>query len=407
MEGRLMLSATMAEIAPLELPGFYATVAVGQLNPGEKPIRVTMVNEGGFITNLSGSGVATPAGMFDDSDSVDFILSSRDAVTNEPLSMSGANEMFLTGAHTLTSGGLQAVVFSDDGGLAARNFAAWVFAPPEKPLALEEGGLIPIHELLAGLRHEVEVAASKQVVSSLTAEMPIDPQSPKHLEVSSSDNTISGEWGRAMVFEFAGGEPGVGERSALGERAAQSSGETTEQSEAPLSVIEAQGDGGKVTAGEQGAAQLTDQAADVRAQEQDAELLGMNAAAAFSQANSVGVIGSLTEGRLRHSASQPQLTRMEQESALARGEGDADRRALDTAAAFEQLGEEGTALVEFSTSNWWERSLGLTPLLVALALERVAAHHARQPNRETPAAIARRQLRPQDMAGRRRKQQRG
>jgi hypothetical protein len=402
MEGRLMLSATTGEYAPLQLHGTPVTLAVGQLDSGEQPIRLKLMNEGGFITNLSVSDVAMPTGILNDSTSVAVLLSFRDAATNELFSLSGTSELFVNGAYALDSDGLQVVVFFNNNGLVARNFAGVVIPPPEKSLAREEGGSIPIQELLVGLRKEVEVASNEQAVSSLAVEKPIDAHSSKHFAASSTETTISGEWGRAVVFEFAGGEPAVGERARLGDHGAKPARESTEQGNVPLSTIEARGDGDSYSDGEQQAAQPNNQAADDRTGERhdnQVDVFGNG------PANQIGnATGILIEGKLPRMTPQSQSARIEQGIDGAPGNGDAVLPALATAAAFEQLGEEKIAFVESSGEKWWERSLGLSPLLMVLAMERIAAHHSRQPKREAPTVTAQKASRPQDLAGSRRKQ---
>ena len=273
--------------------------------------------------------------------------------------------------------------------------------PPEKSLAREEGGSIPIQELLAGLRKEVEVASNERAASSLAAEQPTNAYPSEHFFASSTDTTIPGEWGRAMVFEFAGGEPAAGDRASLGDRGAQPAGETTEQGDVPLSATEVRGDRDKYSGGQQRAAQHNDRAADDRTRQQDDNQVHLHGIVPAAQIGMANAVGNLIEGKLRHIASQPQFARVEQGIDGAPGKGDAELPALATAAAFEQLGEERTAFVESSAGKWWKRSLGLTPLLMVLAMERIAAHHSRQPKREAPTVTE--TLRPQDLAGSRRK----
>jgi hypothetical protein len=143
---------------------------------------------------------------------------------------------------------------------------------------------------------------------------------------------------------------------------------------------------------------------DDRTRQQDDNQVHVHGVVPAAHIGTAEAVGNLIEGTLPRIAPQSQSARVEQGIDGAHGRGDAELPALATAAAFEQLGEERAAFVESLSGRWWERSLGLTPLLMVLAMERIAAHHSRQPKRESPTVTVRKALRPQDLAGSRRKQ---
>jgi hypothetical protein len=48
-------------------------------------------------------------------------------------------------------------------------------------------------------------------------------------------------------------------------------------------------------------------------------------------------------------------------------------------------GPEAASGEPSAIANWWGRTLGATPLLLVLALERIAAHNSRRPTSEFPS----------------------
>jgi hypothetical protein len=51
-------------------------------------------------------------------------------------------------------------------------------------------------------------------------------------------------------------------------------------------------------------------------------------------------------------------------------------------------GPEAASGEPSAIANWWGRTLGATPLLFVLALERIAAHNSRRPTGEFPVEVA-------------------
>jgi hypothetical protein len=67
---------------------------------------------------------------------------------------------------------------------------------------------------------------------------------------------------------------------------------------------------------------------------------------------------------------------------------------LAAAHVFDQLGQGNAAVIESSVDGKsWLRSIGTSPLLMVLALERIAALNSRRATRESRIAAAKRSLR--------------
>jgi hypothetical protein len=187
-----------------------------------------------------------------------------------------------------------------------------------------------------------------------------------------------------MVFEIAGGEPSTSDSQPLGDgRGTTSDSDGTLQHSKPLSSVETPQQHLKLAsrhaaglvnesspAGEPSQTQAGQSNAEIAAVA--AQLLGNGQLTADSSAP-VGV-GQSRNDQL--SAEIPDLT------------------ALAAAHVFDRLGE-GNAAMNESTDDGksWLRSIGTSPLLMVLALERIAALNSRRVTRESRIAAAKKPLR--------------
>jgi hypothetical protein len=366
MEGRLMLSATTPEVAPQVSLGSYAVDVVGNINPAAgQLLRLNGASDGGYILF---DGTTSSWAM---TDSIGHTNSQGTIITRSDLDARG--ELFTGGADGSvhlsgfgSNGGLQPVVivFPNNGDTGAATNTPLVVTPPENSVGSTEGGAIPIHSVLAGVRAEA-AAGSHQAIPTLASRDPVAAYQARAVAAPSS-RALSGEWGRAVVFELAGGEPESGERSAVGDRGSQIHvGETTTQVDGPLSIKEGRRDAGKDSSNELRGSRRDGAPSDGGSQGEIGEHPRTQAAADFG-----GVHGRRSD-TAQDGTDSSSITRATEASSP------------PAVVAFEQFGDEA-ASVESAGAPWW-RSSGLAPFLLALALERITARRSRRPQTEAPS----------------------
>ena len=384
MEGRLMLSAAPTELSPQVWQGAYATDVVGQLNLGAGQILpLSLSNDGGYVL------FDTTRSNWQQSWSDQMIVRST-SITASDLDARG--QLFtdayggVTGLGGFGLGGLShtnVLVYPAGIDLTADANTGSVLTPQGSPSGQSEGGSIPIHAVLAGVR--AEIAAGRPNVSSVLARRNPITTSPTRSDVALSAGGLSGEVGRAVVFEFAGGEPASSERSAKDDRISQLRvGDASQEGDGPLSMVEGRGsestksgDGGRAAQGDRSSPAGESQQNRVDPSRKQAaagagDVFGGKAALPIAQANWIH----------DQSGGSPDAT-----DAVA-VIGDADTSQLAKAAAFEQFGDDEAARVESTGTLWW-RSWAVAPLLLALALEQIAARRSRHPQAETPRSMIR------------------
>lgn len=368
IEGRLMLSAAPAELAPQVWQGAYAT-DVGQLNLGAGQIlSPSLSHDGGYV-------------LFDTTKSnwqqswSDQVIVRSTSITASDLDARG--QLFtdfyggVTGLGEFGSGGLShtnVLVYPAGIDLTVDANTGSVLTPQGSPSGLSEGGSIPIHAVLAGVR--AEIAAGRSHASPVLAHRNPITTSPTRSDVALSAGGLSSEVGRAVVFEFAGGEPASGERSAKDDRISRLRvSDASNEGDGPLSMVEAQrnenkksSDGGRAAQGDRSSPASESEQNRVDPSRKQAasgagDVFGGKAAPSIAQANWI-------DGQ------------------------SVDASRLATAAAFEQFGDDEAARVESTDALGW-RSWAVAPLLLALALERIAARRSRHPQAETPRSLIR------------------
>jgi hypothetical protein len=372
MEGRLMLSATA-------LNGLASPA--GNTLTGAQVSLVSQPAEGGFI-NADVATMATRShGVFSTAGEVAIVFS--DIPVTDQLSPAGASQGTGFNDYSPIDGnGLQPVamtLLSNDGVFQA-TFNPIVAEPTGSVSGPHEGGSIPIHLILADLRSDVGFASNGKSVTFLAAEKSVDSLVSAR-RISTSDSAIAGEWARAMVFEIAGGEPGTSGVDSLHEprRTTSGSEETLKRSE-PLSSVESQQDGVTRATRQDAAAQASeDSSGNGQATQQSARSAGSILAAA-NPPNLSTAVQMTASGKLPTNSSA--------------SNGNPAITAAATAIVFDHLGEGNAAVIESSVDGKsWVRSIGTSPLLMVLALERIAALNSRRATRESRVAAAKKPLR--------------
>jgi hypothetical protein len=283
------------------------------------------------------------------------------------------------------STGLQPVVIvlsTNDGSLAPM-IRPIVAGPPESSPAPGEGGSIPIHAIFADFRKDSNLASGGKSISSPATESSLESLASMR-RASSSDNAITGEWARAMVFEIAGGEPSARDSHLLGDQPATTSStdDKLEHSE-PVSSIETlqqnEQFASRHSAGPANDAFFNDQN-QLPTGQSDGQITAVSMK--FPR-GSHRTTGSMTPAQIGQFAAD-----WSAESTSP------DPTTTAAAAVFDQLAESNAAVIESSVdSKSWMRSIGASPLLMVLALERIAALNSRRAPRESRNVAAKKPLR--------------
>jgi hypothetical protein len=271
----------------------------------------------------------------------------------------------------LDSNGLQPTIIptSNEGVGLTPAITPIIAGPPASTPNNNEGGPIPIQTLLTDFRKEDSVAPSKAFsASKYSAQF-----------ASSSGSAVTGELARAMVFEIAGGEPGqYGGSSVENEGAIQKTDDASSQTDQPLS--------------DSGFGRRSD---DLKARDVQATPTNVNAPKVVGPGADEIPIGSPTTAILDRSAmAAPNRNAVGKivpgNSAVADSSGNSDTTAVES--AFDQFGGNNVGILDSNkNSRIWSRSIAVSPLLMVLALERIAAIHSRHAARATQSRSVRRQ----------------
>jgi hypothetical protein len=371
MEGRLMLAATA-------LNGL-ASAAESPLSSAQASL-IAQPAEGGFINTNVASTAPRSHGMFSAGEVA--IVFSNDQVTDQLFLGGVSQELHFNNYSPIDGNGLQPVAMASSisQGVFQTRLAPVVAGPTGSTPGPTEGGSIPIHMILADLRSDVGLASTRNSVSSLAAETSVDSLVSAR-RISTSDGAIAGEWARALVFEVAGGEPVATDVDTLREpRPTTSGSEETLKRREPLSSVELQQDGMTLANRHEAAKQAGEGSSD-------------NGQAVQQSARSSGPIS--TAANPSNSAAVSRMAAGGEQSAGLSASNDSNDfggenpgiPAAATAVAFDQLGEEKAAVIERAVDGKsWLRSIGTSPLLMMLALERIAALNSRRSTRESRIA---------------------
>jgi hypothetical protein len=365
MEGRMMLSASGFDVPSPGLNVTQTIFAPAEISSTRSyTVQVTQPTDGGYVNSDSLPVRANWGGQA--ANDVAYTLSGA-GVSGKDINVRPA---FQADSSLFSGSGPQVAVIVPwgDGALpVTNNIQPVVVAPNPSAPTVSEGGSIPIHAIFADFRKDSHLASGVKAISSTVAETSVDTLASARREPA-ADNAIAGEWARAMVFEIAGGEPTASD-SHTSDESLQHSGplssvKTSQQSEklAGRHAVGLPNEGS--TAGEQG-------------QSQAAQSNGHNAKV---------VTRIMDAGKLAAGSSAP--VSVDQFSADNPLDAESpDAKAL--AAAFDQLGERRAAVIESTADGKsWVRLIGPSPLLMVLALERIAALNSRRVTWESRIAVA-------------------
>jgi len=373
MEQRLMLSSTTIGLAPVQLR--FADISVTSYEPnaaagqGEAAITTT---DGGYIplntsswdprTNISGAGQST----------LETSASYNDLTNNGQLPSTGVSKWEPAAVPMIDSSGLQPTIIpaSNEGVGLTPAITPIIAGPPSNTPNNNEGGPIPIQTLLTDFRKEDSVASAVIAFSASKYSAQF---------ASSSGSAVTGELARAMVFEIAGGEPGQNGGSPVeSDPAIQKTDDASSQTDQPLSdnSFDRRGD-------------------DLKAQDVQATPTNVNVPKVVGPGADEIPIDSPTTAILDRSAmAAPSRNAsgktVPDNSAVADSSGNSDTTAVES--AFDQFGRDNVGILDSNkNSRFWSRSIAVSPLLMVLALERIAAIHSRHAARATQSRSVRRQ----------------
>jgi hypothetical protein len=392
MEGRMMLSASGLDVAPPALDMSLFTIAPRNISFAAANVTLT--------TQSSDGGYTFSDGMYTNSDGVFTSYPSIGGVASPVLtavsdrhgtSVAGIQQLYGVAGQDINllppwqfttsydSDGLQpAVIVSQANGSGlAPDLKPIVIGPSPTAPGSPEGGSIPIHAIFADFRKDSNLVSGGKSISSPATESTLESLASMR-RASTSDNAITGEWARAMVFEIAGGEPTASDSHLLGEQPATTSStdDKLEHSE-PVSSIETLQQNEQL-ASRQSVGRPTNEAL-VNEQGQ------LQADQSYGQITAVSTKSPRGGHRTAGSATPAQISQFaadwSAESATP------DLTATAAATVFDQLGEGNAAVIESTLDGKsWLRSIGASPLLMVLALERIAALNSRRARESRIAA---------------------
>lgn len=375
MEGRLMLSATAEKLPSIDLMTIadfdanlyfvssldrytsnFAQVDGGLISTGSVNVTPTITDS--YVPNL-------------DSDSP--LVFSGDGSTHGFSDSGGLNAWDIE-LNTSGTGGLQpiTIVRSWPGGVLEASSSRATF-PTAKIAVTEEGGSISLPTLIAGLRQE-KTSQESSIGSAVAAVKEVSTPSSS----PSSPNSLSGEWARAAVFSMVGNE-----RDGLMEQPLHR-GRNTSAGEPNYSNTPAAGTNGSP----RGAAKPTatsDSASNTSnsptASEASTSATGKQEPRTSAVQSIQAIPVAAWRFDLQHAATIPLPTAVFMRDVVARDSvGAADMRtSASLTAAYDEIGNDSTATGStFSASNLWRRRGVAAPLLLVLAIERIAAINSRE-----------------------------
>ena len=379
----MMLSASGLDVSSpaTDMSQFTVTPIEIRFTGSSNSGLTTLASDGGYINSDT---VITRShflgGETNHTDPTPLDYSSSDQVIGQGITV--ASE-FHNDSWQLDNTGLSAAVIlptNNGGGIHAADIQPVVLGPGPSMPGVSEGGSIPIHAIFADFHKDSHLASGVRAVASPASESSVESLTSAR-PLSTPDNAIAGEWARAMVFEIAGGEPTASDLHSLGGgRAKTSDSSETLQHAEPLSSVKTSQQNVKLAAVRHAAGSPTEAASAGEMTQAQAEQQTRQLAAVVTQL--------MASGKLAAGFSAPVSAAQFSAGNLLVTE-NPDPAAFASAAVFDQLGEENAVVIESSVEGKsWLRSIGTSPLLMVLALERIAALNSRRAAREARIAAA-------------------
>lgn len=388
MEARLMLSVSSygidySNLQVSEFPedNYRLVFAPAQIATPSAGI------EGGFI-NL-GSDVVTS--NFSDADDTTVLQIGQSHSLSTDL-----HELYATGLNTED----RVATVQGNGGLPALRYfnvgpnlvleavpTSTVVKLKDNQLSSSEGGAISIPTLVASMQREEHVATNEE--SSLPTA--IDSTSEPHRSVrsaSSAKSLISGEWARAAMFETVSSERGANQLPDASDGRANSAADDSSApaNSTPVSA-KATSDENKILGQHDDASEKNNRSVPADRRRQQTSDSVVRPAVYRIEATDWNWVGNLQRVA---SLAAPAASGRQAINDLAADADDANSVVLATDAMFDELGRPSAGVIESVPGD--ESSLATrsaVPLLMILALERIATFNSRQSARTLPAVAPR------------------
>ncbi len=390
MEGRLMLSTTTFDLPQRELdvPHFAFSQGKASLTGVEINV-VAQAGEGGFITATLSDGTILSANLANvrgtvsgtvsrlDSADVSQLFFNSSAFNSNAFNSNGIRD-WLNDSSQFADSGLQPAKINpttEDSDLST-NMSPVVVGPPGNSGRPSEGGSIPIHTILADLQRGSGLAVNSKSATALATEKVLSATAAER-RISVSEDAMAGEWARGTMFEIAGGEPDASDASSL-RRRDKHPGDSLDDAQ-PLSSADLQS-WDKISARENTADKTANGPRLNESSQLEAAIETAHVAAVTLPAT---MLPFMADGGLSLAYTILETVGRPSTDNLASQE---SKETTAATAVFDQLGEGNSAVIESSIDGkTWLRSIGASPLLMVLALERIAALNSRRAPRDSRA----------------------
>ncbi|HEY3395371.1 MAG TPA: hypothetical protein VGK58_21900 [Lacipirellulaceae bacterium] len=397
MEGRLMLSGDVPDFVSWD--AYSPQFSLALYPPSAAPLQTAPVEivDGGFITTDAVLFGPSAQKAFDSVTNLAYFrlsgLSSDIVITNNSASRDWS--LNFTGVH-LDTPAIPLIVFPTGSDLDTTFVDQPADAGPQPvEVTVDEGGAIPINSILAFVGHTDSWKRGEQLAST-----PRSQTGDVSLRIASvvqrtQSREIAGEWARPVMLEMAGGEP-IGMRqpeTSQNQRAPASDGDDNLRFRRSLSS----GAAGDASATDSRAGRDMDSSHRNTATHPDEDAQSAIRRTSSTQQPVPIVLASHTaNGQLSQSAT------VEPSKLASLDSGSAERGALDESAfadVYDRLGtSDAVGEAALFNRDTWRDSWKATPLLMILALERIAASNSRRAKRESSYNAGRPQSTPQASA---------
>ena len=392
MEGRLMLSTNGPDFGSFDLLSTQFGLDAYQIKTAAiHSVQAGTPLEGGFVPSASSplDGLFT---SFDRTSVVGLrgsadhhVLLSPSTSETDFTSVTGNGMTDFDAVRFDTPGTPRLVIVraDSDGGLIQR-LESTLAGNLRNGINENEGGAIPIQSILAVVGPGGTLESGERIVSKSGGE---PAQITQTVTMSSEGGVISGEWARPTMLEMAGGEPVSIARPAPAPPDFTSTLDRDPRADQPLSSRGAPSALANAFAHRQGSAPSGGAAASTSIEETPTLTLR-------------GSVGSVSQGttsfaddwhplqlQSRVSSNDAVSQELPQEPSLLPAIAGPEASAY--AEAFAQFGtRDETVRQSLAGHNPWRESLKVTPLLMILALERIAASNSRRAKQESSASTS-------------------
>lgn len=382
MEDRLMLSATTAEVPTVDVKSLadfdsnlYFVSSLDRYTTNFAQV------DGGLISMGSVNGTPTVTDNYVPNLDADSPLVFSGDSSAHGFSDSGGLNLWDIELSTSGTGGLQpiTIVRSWPGGVLEASSSRATFTTAKTTIP-EEGGSISLPTLIAGLRQEKTSQESSVGSAVATAKEVSTPSSPP-----SSPTSLSGEWARAAVFSMVGNERDGLTEQPLHRGRNMSAGEP-DYSSTPAAATNGIPRGAAKPTATSDSASNPNKSPTVNEASSSATGKQEPRTSAVQSIRAVPVAAWRFDPQ--YAATIPLTTAVLMRDFVARDSAGAEdkRTSAHLTAAYDEIGNDSASAGNvFSANSLWRRRGVAAPLLLLLAVERIAALNSREAAKSTAA----------------------